>query len=47
MKNIPLYKFYKKKYHKELLMDLVDIAFIRPWLKRHLYIGIIFIGLFS
>ena len=34
MKNIPLYKFYKKKYHKELLMDLVDIAFIRPWLKK-------------
>lgn len=34
MKKIPLYKFYKKKYHKELLMDLVDIAFIRPWLKK-------------
>lgn len=34
MKNIPLYKFYRKKYHKELLMDLVDIAFIRPWLKK-------------
>ena len=34
MKSIPLYKFYRKKYHKELLMDLVDIAFIRPWLKK-------------
>ncbi len=34
MKHIPLYKFYKNKYHKELLMDLVDIAFIRPWLKK-------------
>ena len=34
MKQIPLYKFYKEKYHKELLMDVVDIAFIRPWLKK-------------
>lgn len=34
MKSIPLYKFYKEKYHKELLMDVVDIAFIRPWLRK-------------
>lgn len=32
MKSIPIYKFYREKYHKELLMDVVDIAFIRPWL---------------
>lgn len=24
----------KEKYHKELLMDLVDVSFIRPWLKK-------------
>ena len=34
MKSIPLYKFYKEKYHKKLLIDVVDIAFIRPWLKK-------------
>lgn len=34
MKEIPLYKFLKEKYHKELLMDLVDVSFIRPWLKK-------------
>ena len=34
MKSIPLYKFYKEKYHKELLMDVVDIAFIRPWIRK-------------
>lgn len=34
MKDIPLYKFLKDKYHKELLMDLVDVSFIRPWLKK-------------
>lgn len=34
MKEIPLYKFLKEKYHKELLMDLVDVSFIRPWLRK-------------
>lgn len=34
MKEIPVYKFMKDKYHKELLMDLVGLSFIRPWLQK-------------
>lgn len=34
MKEIPLYKFMRKKYHKELLVDLDDLSFMRPWLKK-------------
>lgn len=34
MKEIPLYKFMRRKYRKELLADVDDLSFMRPWLKQ-------------
>lgn len=34
MKEIPLYKFYKRKYGKELLIDVLDLDYIKDGIKR-------------
>lgn len=34
MKSIPLLKFFKRKYGKELLIDVVDIEYIRATVKK-------------
>lgn len=35
MKEIPLYKFYKRKYGKELLIDVLDLDYIKDGIRRH------------
>lgn len=35
MKAIPLYKFYKRKYGKELLIDVLDLDYIKTGIRRH------------
>lgn len=34
MRQIPVYHFYKTKYGDELLVDVVDFDFMRPWLQK-------------
>lgn len=34
MKEIPLYKFYKRKYGRELLIDVLDLDYIKDGIKR-------------
>lgn len=34
MKEIPLYKFYKRKYGKELLIDVLDLEYIKVGIRR-------------
>ena len=34
MKKIPLYKFYKRKYGKELLIDVLDLEYIKVGIRR-------------
>jgi len=35
MKQIPLYKFHKRKYGTELLIDVLDLDYIKPGIRRH------------
>ena len=35
MKEIPLYKFYKRKYGKELLVDVLDLDYIKVGIRLH------------
>ncbi len=35
MKQIPLYKFYKQKYGEELLIDVLDLDYIKAGIRRH------------
>lgn len=34
MKEIPLYKFYKRKYGKELLIDVLDLEYVKVGIRR-------------
>lgn len=34
MKNIPLYRFYKRKYGAELLVDVLDLDYIKPGIRK-------------
>lgn len=34
MKEIPLYKFYKRKYGKELLVDVLDLEYVKVGIRR-------------
>ena len=34
MKEIPLYKFYKRKYGKELLIDVLDLDYVKAGIRR-------------
>lgn len=45
MKEIPLYKFYRHKYGEELLMDVVDYDFMRPWLQKTPVMSYAFYGI--
>lgn len=35
MKQIPLYKFHKRKYGHELLIDVLDLDYIKPGIRRN------------
>lgn len=34
MKNIPLYKFYKRKYGAELLVDVLDLDYVKTGIRK-------------
>lgn len=34
MKSIPIYKFYKRKYGAELLVDVLDLDYIKPGIRK-------------
>lgn len=34
MKQIPLYKFYKRKYGTELLIDVLDLDYVKPGIRK-------------
>lgn len=35
MKQIPLYKFYKRKYGQELLIDVLDLDYIKTGIRKN------------
>lgn len=47
MKQIPLYKFYKRKYGQELLIDVLDLDYIKTAYVSILCIEKHFTALFS